>query len=92
MQQLDYLDAMEVWIVPRLRVLSILQAFTGNINDKSICSNDLFTLTVKHGSLQHVTYELWNSYGKKYKCQGGYLIVDGEFKSIHVRTVYLTFH
>ena len=71
--------AFQVVVDHSKRVLSVSQSFTGNINDKTICNNDLFSLAIKHGSLQHVQYELWNSYGKKYKCQGGYLIVDGGY-------------
>jgi hypothetical protein len=71
--------AFQVVVDHSKRVLSVSQSFTGNINDKTICVNDLFSLAVKHGSLQHVSYELWNSYGEKYKCLGGYLIVDGGY-------------
>ena len=61
------------------RVLSVSQHFLGSVNDKTICENDLFSLGIKYGSLQHVEYELYDSSGTKYKCQGGYLIVDGGY-------------
>jgi hypothetical protein len=61
------------------RVMHVSQSFLGSVNDKTICENDLFSLGIKHGSLQHVEYELYDSCGIKYRCKGGYLIVDGGY-------------
>ena len=30
-----------------------------------------------HGSLQYITYTLYDAFGTEYKCKGGYIIIDG---------------
>jgi hypothetical protein len=50
------------------------------MNDVSICQIDEFTNGVMHGTLENVTYEVYNSYGDQVSAKGGYVIVDGGFK------------
>ena len=71
--------AFQVVVSHSRRVLSVSPHYLGNINDKTICKNDIFSLSIMHGSLQDVQYQLWNSAGQKYNCKGGYLIVDGGY-------------
>ena len=71
--------AFQVCVDHSKRVLSVSQHFLGNINDKTICKNDLFSLGIMHGALKNIKYQLWDASGKKYNCQGGYIIVDGGY-------------
>ena len=61
------------------RVQAVSQSFLGATNDKTICGNHMFSLAAQHGSLEHIEYKLYDSFGKKFKCKGGYLIVDGGY-------------
>ena len=69
----------QVCVDQNKRVINVSQQFLGSINDKTICENDLFSLGVKHGTLSNIEYELYDKFGVKYKCKGGYLIVDGGY-------------
>ena len=53
--------------------------FKGSNNDVQIVQNDPLCLQIQHGSLENIEYELYDEFGAKYKCTGGYLIVDGGF-------------
>ena len=39
----------------------------------------MFGLAAMHDALEDIEYELYDSYGNKYKCRGGYIIVDGGY-------------
>ena len=54
-------------------------AYKGSANDVQICQNDQACLAAMHGSLENIEYELYNEFGEKYKCKGGYILVDGGF-------------
>ena len=69
--------AFQVVVDHNKRVTHVSQHFLGSISDKSICDNDLFSLAFRHGSYKNIEYELYDCTGRKYKCKGGYLIVDG---------------
>ena len=68
------------------RVHHVSKYFLGSSNDVMICQNDDFTLEVMAGALDDVEYELYDQSGNKYKCRGGYLIVDGGYID-HIRFV-----
>ena len=61
------------------RVLNCSQVFLGATPDKTICKNDLFSLAALNGSLQQIEYQLYDTSGELYTCQGGYIIVDGGY-------------
>ena len=69
----------QVVVDHRKKVLHVSQWFLGATPDKTICKNDLFSLGVINGSLQDISYELYNAAGEKYKCKGAYVIVDGGY-------------
>ena len=71
--------AFQVIVDSNRRVQAVSQSFLGATNDKTICVNHTFSLAVQHGSLEDIEYELYDSFGEKYKCRGGYIIVDGGY-------------
>ena len=73
--------AFQVVVDHNRRVQSVSQSFMGATPDKTICVNHLFSLAAQNGSLEHIEYELYNSFGDKYKCRGGYIIVDGGYNN-----------
>ena len=71
--------AFQVVVDHNRRVQSVSQSFLGATPDKSICGNHLFSLAAQHGSLEELEYELYDTFGNKYRCKGGYIIVDGGY-------------
>jgi hypothetical protein len=61
------------------RILYCSNFFLGSNNDITICNNDNFSLKVLNGLFENVKYELYNAFGDKYNCLGGYIIVDGGY-------------
>jgi hypothetical protein len=61
------------------RVHHVSIQFTGMQNDQGICQNDTYSLAIIHGALANIEYELYNDAGEKYRCRGGYLVVDGGY-------------
>ena len=61
------------------RVQYVSCAYKGSCNDVQICQNDPICLAVMNGALEDIEYELYNEFGEKYKCKGGYILVDGGF-------------
>ena len=61
------------------RVQYVSCGYKGSCNDVQICQNDPICLAAMNGSLEGIEYDLYNEFGEKYKCKGGYILVDGGF-------------
>lgn len=61
------------------RIMSCSNAFYGTANDKQIVKEVPDTLSIINGSLNDITYTLYNEDGSYVYCKGAFLISDGGF-------------
>ena len=54
--------------------------FLGATNDKTVASNDPFTLKVMDGALENIEYYVYNLYGEKVLAKGAFLITDNGYQ------------